>query len=202
MITVTRLLLLIGVALVASFAVTGQQQPSVKTQLYFPVPAESVLLTVASQPDCPLKIEDAKLLASTEGSLRQLYDYRVNNTGTKPIASYTLAVWTAEGTGSTLTPTKLDVPLYPGGRSELVSSRRDIQVVPVTEQLLQKQKLNAPLRIVAVLMIQTVHFSDGSFYTANDLSSSLEEYFLKLNGFPVTGDNKRNSKKRLPQPSN
>ena len=50
---------------------------------YVVAPSESVLLAVASQPNCPLLIEEPVLLIGAKHALQPIFRYRLRNIGEK-----------------------------------------------------------------------------------------------------------------------
>jgi hypothetical protein len=64
---------------------SGQDQHSPRRSRYVIVPSESVVLVVASQPDCPIEMADSKLLNPADGSRRAAFQYVLRNLATKPI---------------------------------------------------------------------------------------------------------------------
>ena len=68
---------------------------------YAIAPSGKYLLTIASQPDCPIQVENGKLLLAI-GVGGWGASYRLRNAGTKPltIRSITLSMWTEHGIGS------------------------------------------------------------------------------------------------------
>src|ERR1700741_2995511 len=79
---------------------TAHGQQSQKRKYVVP-PAETVFLAIAAQPDCPLKIENARMLLSVDNT-SPIYQYRLVNRGTKPIHYFTVVAWHSGGTGGTL----------------------------------------------------------------------------------------------------
>ena len=82
--------------------VSGQESKRHESQSYVIVPNELILLVIASQPEAPIRFEEANLLMSVDG--RDLaVTYKLYNSGAKPIRYLTPFMWTSFGTGGTLT---------------------------------------------------------------------------------------------------
>src|SRR2546421_11405078 len=88
--------------LMCTLSVLGQDSRDNKeTAQYIVVPRDRVLMTVASQPDCPLRIEEAVLLMRVDkaGIIQR---YKVRNVSSKPISFFTVVSYGATGAGGTL----------------------------------------------------------------------------------------------------
>ena len=155
----------------------GTQQ---ERRRYVAVPPERMLLTVAAQPDSPLVVENARLLVGADhrGSGVSCH---LRNRGAKPIRSFTLVQWTSYGTGGTLSPRERS-----GGRlimpGEVVPCDEDDpdEIIPLTEQLRDKLKLRGSMMAVAVLMVESVRFADGTTFSDEATSKALVTFFEKL----------------------
>src|SRR5712691_5073688 len=75
-----------------------------KKHQFVPTPSDSVLLVVASQPDCPLTIENGKRFININLMSDVRYEYQIHNRGTKPVSDFTLVAWNSFGNGGTLIP--------------------------------------------------------------------------------------------------
>src|SRR5215216_4621571 len=69
---------------------------------YVVAPPENVLLAVASEPNCPLLIEEPMLLIGAKPRLQPIFRYRLRNISEKAVLRYSLVVWTSNGTGGSL----------------------------------------------------------------------------------------------------
>jgi hypothetical protein len=159
------------------------QRGSEKRKFIVP-PNDLYLLTVASQADCPIQIENAKLLLFIGPGSNWGASYRLRNAGTKPfgIQSITLSMWTAQGVGLTWQELTQDTEkaVLPG---ELITIKEDdhkIEIVPMTDEIRDKLKLRGPLHAVVVLMVEQVKFSDGSVYSDERTSKALQSYFQNI----------------------
>ena len=156
----------------------AQQSDSHRHRRYVVVPSESLLLVIASQPDSPLKFEDAKLLISADADGDWGGSYNLYNCGTKPIKTFTVVMWTSYGSGGTLGgPRRNETTLIMPG--ETVNGAND-EIVPLTDELRDKLQLRGPMKAVVVLMVESVKFADGSVYNNQAVSRALLAYFLDV----------------------
>jgi hypothetical protein len=166
--------------LCAVTAIQGQQQSHRNIQQYVFSPPENILLVVASQSDCPLLIENARLLINIDGKNPPLYQYRLRNRGAKPITSYTIAIWASSSTGWSRERT-LNELLMPGQTFSPRDQDQIAKVIPLTDELRDKLKLGGPMKAVVVLMIENVRFTDGSAYNAQKTAQAMQDYFETIN---------------------
>jgi hypothetical protein len=172
-----HLFLLCFAFLLTAGSVSGQEAEEEGPAKAVLIPTEIVLPVVASQSDCPLKLEDVVLVdILNEGMEAQ---YRVRNTGTKPIRSYTIGAWNSVGTGwfsggGIKLGNRL---LLPGQTYTQFKGRYKPEIVPLTDELRDKLKLRGPMQAVVVLMITEVVFEDGTVYDANTTYEALQAHF-------------------------
>ena|SRR5437588_2033415 len=164
-----RKIILFGLLFVCfACSVSGQQANHQTKEKYVVIPDDLVLATIAYQPDCPLRFEDAKILAAMDGS--EVAAYAVRNIGTKPIRSYTLAV-----PGATIGwEDKLTKKLFMPG--ERTPGDEDIEIVPLTDELRNKLKLNGPMRTLVLFMVIRVEYADGTVYSAESTYKAFKKY--------------------------
>ncbi len=167
------------------FSVGGSICAQQQAERKFVVPPSDIyLLTVASQSDCPIQIENAKLLFFIGPGSNWGARFHLRNAAVKPlkIQSITFSMWTASGVGSTWQEFTQDAEkeVLPG---ELITTKEEdprIEVVPLTDEIRDKMKLRGLFRGVVVLMVERVTFSDGSGYTDERTSKALQSYFAKI----------------------
>lgn len=156
--------------------VFGQTKQEVKK--YVIAPSENTLLVVAAQPSCPLALDDARALLNTDHSWDFRFAYRLRNTGTKPIRRFSLMFWTSESTGGTLTPRDSDAPDILPGTTVLVEPKSsEAQVIPLTKELKEKMQLGQPMKMVVVLLVTAIEFTDGTRFSDEKTFQSLKQYF-------------------------
>lgn len=169
---------------------TGQAQRKVEDRKFVIAPKESFLLTVVAQPDCPIQIENAKLLFFIGPGSSWGASYRLRNSGTKPlrIQSITLSMWTATGVGSTWQelPQEEYNFISPSQVIKTKEDPRKIEIIPLTDEIRDRLKLRGPLKAIVVLMIEQIKFLDGSVYSAESVSKDLQSYFstIELQNWP------------------
>lgn len=175
-----KLLLIASVLSLSATAAAAQISQPLENS-YVIVPAQSVFLAVAAQPDCPLRIEDAQLLRPV-GKGRAVYRYKLTNMGDKPIHSLTVVAWNAEGTGGTLGGPPpwdgrvTDRLLYP---SESVRvGQYDLPVVPLNSTLQERLKLGGKMQTVVILLVDQITYADGTKYDCHAASKSLIDFFV------------------------
>lgn len=159
------LLLLVGTA-------GAQQSPS--EAKFVTVPREVGLVTVAYQPDCPLRFERVSFLAGIEGGGTTTYDLR--NSGTKSIRAFTVG----DSIGNRLS---WDVPrsrgpVPPGELAPLDGDQTE--PVALTGEVRQKLKLQEPMKGLVVLMVIRVEFTDGTVYDDERVFKSMLAYMDNL----------------------
>ena len=156
----------------------AQESDSQRHRRYVVAPSESLLLVIASQPDSPLKFEDARLLTSANDDGAWGASYKLRNCGTKPIQTFTAVMWTSYGSGGTLGgPRRNENTLIMPG--ETVNGAND-EIVPLTDELRDKLQLRGPMKAVVVLIVESVKFADGSVYNNEAVSRALLAYFLDV----------------------
>lgn len=77
----------------ATFIRTARSQSDLPQ--YVVAPSENVLLAVASQPDCPLLIEEPMLLIGAKPGLQPIFHYQLRNISEKTVLRYSLVFWTS-----------------------------------------------------------------------------------------------------------
>lgn len=152
-------------------SVSAQQVDRQQKRRFVVVPADQVLVTVAQQPECPLKFEEAKMLADMNGS--KVSAHAMRNEGTKPIRSFTVTILGGTMTESEEFTKKL---LMPGEKT----SGEDIEIVPLTKELRDKLKLNGPMRFIMVFMVIRVEYADGSIYSAEPAYKAFQKFSDEL----------------------
>lgn len=145
-------------------------------------PSENALLVIASQPDCPLSIENGRRFLNINKLSDVRYAYEIRNRGIKPISDFTMVAWTSFGTGGTLIPKwKFSkASLMPGETIMSNGLSGDDAILPLTGALRERLKLHAPMKAIIVLMVEKVEFSDGSVFNDQKTSNSLLHYFENL----------------------
>lgn len=161
-------------------AAASAQGAKTNDRQYVIAPSEYIFLAVATQLDCPLRIEEAQLLIPV-GEGRPEYRYKLSNKGSKPINYFTVVAWSAEGTGGTLGGPppwdgRVTDRLLQAGESVRVG-RDDVGVISLNPSVREKLHLGGKLRTLVVLLVDQITFADGTKYDFQPASKSLIEYF-------------------------
>lgn len=162
----------------------GQQTQNNKKPRYIVIPPDVMLITVASQPDCPLQLEEVYRLYDIENEL-PAWTVQVRNRGAKPlrVKSYTVAWIYPRGTGGFNGLLGSSEEVLPGQR--LPSNDDVTEIVPLTETLRDKLGWRGEMKATAVMLIESIEFADGTTYDAKPLSDALQKFFeetsIKLN---------------------
>jgi len=137
------------------------------------VPADVGLAVVVSQPESPLKIEEAEILRYFSGGYGP--SYRLRNSGRKTIVAYTIAKWNSNNSGSVIDwhTTDHEPPLLPG-KSEKESS--NVRIVQLRDDLRTEFDLRPPLRAITFFLIVKVSFSDGTKFDASATFAALRTH--------------------------
>ena len=148
---------------------------------------ENVALLIAAQPDCPLRMREAKFVESENGS-RWGATYLVHNTGTKPIRSFSTMILSSFGTGGTLDhfdSASTGKPLLPNQTlkptDKAVLRDTPSQVVPA----------HSRIKMIAVIMVGRIVYTDGSVYDAEPEYKALRDYFASLDLERTAGNGKK-----------
>jgi hypothetical protein len=165
-------LIMLVVLMSVSATSLHSQEPSKEKIRAVVVPREVGLISVAYQPDCPLRFENARLFAGVEGG--SLKDYRIRNIGKKPIKSITIG----DSSGNTWSwdVAKERGPILPGRLFPRWSKENSVELVPLTNDLRARLNLQGPMRGVVVLMVIRVEFMDGSRYDDEKAFNALRQY--------------------------
>jgi hypothetical protein len=151
------------------------------------IPLKNVMTVIVTQPNCPLKVEDAitaKLPNGEEGIL-----YKVKNTGEKKIRSYTVAKWLSDNTGN-VSSGVISNKIKLLNKNDITGTMLNYSIS--SDQLSQDNKNVNEIKRIAFVMIVEIGFADGSKFDATATLNSLEKH-LKL--FELTYDEMDNAKK-------
>lgn len=167
-----RYLAMMSILIVATGSAMSQGRTKYET-----VPAHLVLVAIASQANCPLKIEDATFLKRVDEP-GGLIKYRLRNVSKKPIewVSVTIRYWS--GTGGNATPMpRVKKVLLPNETLEAVSEPVDYEIVGVHKPE-QKSSSTEELKTLCILLVDKVLFTDGSTYDDARTLDALDRFFL------------------------
>ena len=144
------------------------------------IPARSVVIFVAVQPDCPLEFESVELFVSEDGE-KPILRYVLKNGSAKAIRyfslsfynKYTIKEWGKYGISTGLTVGREDGSgpnlLFHNDLFESLN-QKDFQIIPVNkrvEDLLQSSNGDGLTRIAYFGLIKKIVFEDGSTFVEN-----------------------------------
>jgi hypothetical protein len=161
----------------SSFVISQSKTQSAKT-MYSSIPPEDIFVVTLSQPDAPLRIENARLLFNLD-SHQVEYSWDVRNLGRKSVSGYQIDKWWIDGTGGTTT-SMFKMPL-PKGRIRRDAIPPD-QIIPLTDELRQQLKKDAGMNRLIVFVLKNVQFTDGSLFDGSQDSDNVRDYFFKVGG--------------------
>jgi hypothetical protein len=165
-----RYLVMVSILLVATG--TGQSQGKSK---YETVPNHVVLVAIAFQANCPLKIEDATFLKRVDQP-GGMIKYRLRNVSNKPIewVSVTIRHWSGSGGNSTPMP-RVKKVLLPNETLEAASEPIDYEIVAVYKSD-QKPSSREEMKTLCILLVDKVLFTDGSVYEDSETLDALDRF--------------------------
>jgi hypothetical protein len=151
----------------------AQQVKQGTKEKFVVVPPERVLMTVASQPESSIEFEEVRFLVGLDGGGTP--SFIVRNKGAKPIRAFTIGgpdwtrTWSEQFTKRLLLP----------GETAFTADD-DIEVVPLTNHLREKLKLNGPMKAILTVMVIEIQYADGTAYDARSTYEALREHSRRL----------------------
>jgi hypothetical protein len=187
------------IVILCASSTTAQDQNDPKRTRYVIIPSDSVVLAAASQPDCPIVIEDIKLLNPVDGSRRAAFQYQLKNRGTKPVRYVSVYALDSAGTGGgpLYNGHVMDKPLVPG--QKLLAGEQSPQIVELTPELRERLKLSGPLRVIVTLLVAAVEYTDGSVFDDRKTVKALGDYFTDINSAEINSKANPNDGALAPQ---
>jgi hypothetical protein len=163
----------------------GQQpDPDGKRQLFEP-PTDKVLLSIASQPKCPIQIESARIFLPTSGSGLSV-TYQLRNHGSKPLGVQSVYLrmigpGLAERGWEDRPKDGATSLIMPGAVMAVDDDlSKSAKIVPATDEILKGLKTPGDRLALAVLVVEEIKFTDGTTYEAKDVTKALRAYFWSL----------------------
>jgi hypothetical protein len=103
-------------------------------------------------------------------------NYRLRNSGSKPIRNYRIAYMFFVGTGGSWewAATTSGELILPGQLAP--SDGTTPKIVPLTDTLRDQMKLRLPMKTVIFFIVERVEFVDGSVYTDEPAWAALKAY--------------------------
>ncbi len=168
-----RYFALLSILIMAS-SVTAQDRPKYET-----VPDYTVLVAIASQANCPLRIEDASFLKRADAT-GVLIKYRLRNISNKPIWFVSVVLQNWSGTSENFMPMpRVKKILLPNETLESATVGVDYDVVGQYKPANEGQKSPDGMKTLYVLLVDKVNFTDGSTYEDPKTLSALLQFFEK-----------------------
>jgi hypothetical protein len=168
-------------------ALNSYSQNQAFSHVFVQAPRDVILTTVAFQPNCPIRFEDARFLVGVGGG--GTISYQIRNISSKPIR--TVTVTSSHGTTDTFAIDHRKVLANPGQLVPLVSERYltefsqckecpRTRIVPLTPQLRERLNLNPPMRSIVVLMVSKVEFADGTSFEDHTTYEAMTAFMDKI----------------------
>jgi hypothetical protein len=134
---------------------------------------------MASRPDSPIEFVSAYCVGFIDGGGANIYQIR--NRAAKPIKSFTVAIVNSEGTETehSIEISSPDHYFFPGEITSSPLKEWNFSIVPLTDQLREKNGLNGEMKLIKIFMVVRVEFADGSKYDATSEYESLKTFFEK-----------------------
>ncbi len=156
------------------FVATGTGLSQGKSK-YETVPSHVALVAIASQANCPLKIEGATFLKRVDQP-GGLIKYRLRNVSNKPIEWVSVTIRYASGSGGNATAMpRVKKVLLPNETLEAASEPVDFEIVGVYKPD-QKPSSSEGLKTLCILLVDKVLFTDGSVYEDPKTLDALDRF--------------------------
>jgi hypothetical protein len=142
------------------------------------VPREILLPLAIHQPDCPLKLEFAGLHAPLDGGGIELYRFR--NQGNKTIEGFKIAWLFPGGTGGSIEGNERIFPGESFGHRDDYRHPLYAEMIPFTDELKKKLKLDGGMRGIIYYMVVNLKFSDETVFNDEPAYKALHAYLEKI----------------------
>lgn len=150
--------------MILGFVLVSYGQKKSVEEKFVEIPSDTVLLTIANQPNCPIKIEKAKILFSLDNRAMRIV-YELRNTSDKAIKNFALSKWHLGGGGGDLASITLDSNnLLLPGQMRAIGESKNIVIFPLDENLRKELDLKKEMVSVIVLFVKEVWFVDRTKY--------------------------------------
>jgi hypothetical protein len=167
-----RYLALTTILIVTTGVAMSQQRPKYET-----VPDHTVLLAIASQANCPLKIESATFLRRVDQP-GELIKYRVRNVSNKPISFISVMIQNSSSSSENFMPLGRSGRLLP---NEMLDSARfgiDYDLVSASKSVPKPATSDEALKTLYILLVEKVEFTDGTTYDDTRTLEAAFRFFL------------------------
>jgi hypothetical protein len=176
-----RRILFSATLILLSLTAMGQEKSRVGAKIRLvEIPRDWVLMTIASQSDSPLRIEEARFLLRVDKP-DIVQGYKIKNVSSKPVALFTIVSWNITGSGGTLPIPSADGRhlLYPGETFDSINDSGRYEIVPFTEEIVEQLQRNQGWNLkkrmsdVYIMLIDRAVFSDGLIFKDEKTSAAL-----------------------------
>jgi hypothetical protein len=158
----------LAILIITTGGAMAQQRPK-----YEIVPDDTVLLAIASQANCPLKIENASFLKRVDQP-GLLIKYRLRNVSNKPISFISVMI---QNSSSSFMPLGRLGKLLPN--QSLDSPKLGIDYDLVNSKSVRKPEAPGQrLKTLYILLVEKVEFTDGTTYEDTRTENALFRFFL------------------------
>ena len=137
----------------------------------------TVLLAIASQANCPIKIESATFLKRVDQP-GVLIKYRLRNVSNKPIEFVSVMIKSSSSTGENFMPLGRSGRLLPNETLESAREGIDYDVVGVYKPAQKSGSSGEELKTIDILLVERVLFTDGTTYEDTRTLDALNRFFL------------------------
>jgi hypothetical protein len=165
-----RCLAMISILLVATTAMSQQRAK------YETVPDHTVLVAIASQANCPLKIENATFLKRADQP-GVLIKYRLRNISSKPISFVSVMIQNSSGSNENFMPLGRSGRLLPNETLDSARAGVDYDVVGVYGPSQKAEASSEALKTLYILLVEKVEFADGTIYADTRTLDALFHFF-------------------------
>lgn len=170
-------LLLFPVIVLGQESTTHSDTPA-KTGKAVVLTRDIVLPVSVHQPNCPLKLEFAKMHGYLDGGGVELSRFR--NQGTKFITKYKIAWLTLGGGGGSVEGRDTIAPGYTYGDEDDAKDPFQAEIVPLTKELKEALKIGKGLQGLIYYMVVRLEYDDGSIFDDEATYKALEKYLEKI----------------------
>lgn len=155
-------MILTAIVLILTSVLYGQEK--VVKERFVEIPPEKVLLTIANQPNCPIKIEKARLLFNLD-SREMRFVYELRNSSDKKIRNFVLSKWHLGGGGGDLSSVNLDSNnLLLPNQTKIMGEPENSIIIPLNEASRNELQLKTGMTSVVILFVKEVWFQDKTRY--------------------------------------
>lgn len=148
-----------------------------KKGMYQHVPDSNALVTIASQSNCPLKIEDARILKRIDQPGILIW-YRVRNVSKKSIRLISVVAQNSSGSNENFIPDAgPSRVLRPNQTLESARVGIDFEIASDPKPLDSQGPPNKELKTLYIVLVDKILFTDGTVYEDKRTLDALFQFF-------------------------